>query len=233
MHMISSPPALRIAASAPRSIAFERQTLEQLLGPSCAQLLGPSCAQYLADIHATDRQSHLIHYVWTHESGPLTPAEADAVCFHAFSCLPKAVEPTAPAAPAGPIGGAQSASTSHKGRFGRRQMEFYWLSGSWPLSGLGRQSHHRCSPCPGAAARASKRQFSEGGRSRAAPAQVSPWRGDAVVRGRLPPCGCEAIGDPGRSGCARRRIVGHRTNWAARWSGIPRAPKSSTARSKR
>jgi hypothetical protein len=47
-----------------------------------------------------------------------------------------------------------------------------------------------------------------------------------VVRGRLPPCGCEAIGDPGRSGCARRRIVGHRTNWAARWSGIPRAPKS-------
>ena len=91
LHATSSPPALRIAASAPRSIAFMRQTLEQLLGPSCAQ--------YLADLHATDRQSHLIHYVWTHESGPLTPAEADAVCFHAFSCLPKAVEPTAPAAP--------------------------------------------------------------------------------------------------------------------------------------
>ena len=70
-HATSSPPALRIAASAPRSIAFMRQTLEQLLGPSCAQ--------YLADLHATDRQSHLIHYVWTHESGPLTPAEADQV----------------------------------------------------------------------------------------------------------------------------------------------------------
>jgi hypothetical protein len=66
-----------------------RQTLEQFLGPSCAQ--------YLADLHATDRQSHLIHYVWTHESGPVTPAEADAFCFHEFSCLPNAVEPTAPA----------------------------------------------------------------------------------------------------------------------------------------
>jgi hypothetical protein len=71
-----------------------RETLEQLLGPSCAQ--------YIADIHATDRQSHLIHYIWTHESGPLTPAEADAVCLHAFSCLPKAVELTAPAAPGQP-----------------------------------------------------------------------------------------------------------------------------------
>ena len=49
----SSPPALRIAVSAPRSIAFMRQTLDQLLGPSFAQ--------YLADLHATDRQSHLIH----------------------------------------------------------------------------------------------------------------------------------------------------------------------------
>ena len=57
LHATSSPPALRIAASAPRSIAFMRQTLEQLLGSS------GSCAQYLADLHATDRQSHLIRYV--------------------------------------------------------------------------------------------------------------------------------------------------------------------------
>ena len=77
LHATSSPPALLLAVFVPVPIAFMRQTLEELLGPSCVQ--------YLVDLHAMDRQSHLIHYIWTHESGPLTPAEADAVFFHAFS----------------------------------------------------------------------------------------------------------------------------------------------------
>ena len=119
LHASSSPPALRIAVSAPRSIAFMRQTLEQLLGPSCAQ--------YLADLHATDRQSHLIHYVWTHESGPLSGRRLlPRILLSAKSgrahCSRRAR----------PIGGAQSASASHKGRFGPRQMALRKLAAARP-----------------------------------------------------------------------------------------------------
>jgi hypothetical protein len=70
LHATSSPPALPTPVSSPRSIAFMRQILNQLLGPTCAQ--------YLAGLHATDQSgpaaisSYSPHWdkrMWTAKSG--------------------------------------------------------------------------------------------------------------------------------------------------------------------
>jgi hypothetical protein len=63
-----------------------RQVLEQSLGPDFLT--------YLAHLHSTNTQSDLINFGWNHSSGPLSQAEAEAICKYAFVCPPTTVAPT-------------------------------------------------------------------------------------------------------------------------------------------